>query len=84
MAIFKWYLTVYTPTVSENLSFCCTPTLIPGHVLANEKIVFILPKFFTETIIFVWKMKGEVHQWLESCVQTCTVLCEFKGAAYEI
>lgn len=58
MEIFKWYLTLYTPTALGNLS---RPTLFPGHVIANVKIVFILLKFFTETVIFGWKMK-EVHQ----------------------
>lgn len=77
--IFKWYLTLYTPTASVNLNFCCRPTLLPGHVIANEKIRFSLPKFFTETVIFGWKMKGEEHQttgWKVVCkpVQCCVSL----------
>lgn len=76
MDIFKWYLTLSMPAVSGNLS---RPALFPGHVVADEKIVFILPKSFTETVIFGWKMKREVHQtadWKVVCkpAQCCMSL----------
>ena len=38
---------------SENLSCHCIPTLLFGHVIANEKMLSFYPnKFFTEAVIF--------------------------------
>lgn len=48
-----------THPLHQGISASAADPLYFLVMIANEKIVFILPRFFTETVSFGWKMKGE-------------------------
>lgn len=77
-----------------NLSFHCTPSLLFGHMIANEKMFSIYPFLHCGNFWLEGERKSACqglvtqdsasHYCLASCVQSCAVLHKFKGAAYEI